>query len=350
MSPSARPGPLNLITDVAGIHIGQAQDMCAYTGVTLVLCDGPCVGAVDVRGGAPGTRETDVLRSEMMGVGIHGVVLSGGSALGLDAASGIAAVMSARGIGLRFSPDMPPVPILPGAILFDLTNGGNKDWGDHPPYRDLGIEAFKNAQAAQAAQGDHNGRFALGTAGAGTGAKAGRLKGGLGSASVAMAEGIMVGAIAAVNSVGSVLVPGTATFWAAPYALTGELGEQGSIAAGAAGADFPDDGKVGAGPATNTTIAVIATDADLTRAEAERVAMMAQDGMARAMRPAHTPIDGDTVFVLATAKQAISGERLPAIARIGNAAADCLARAIARGVYMATSLGPAQSYRDHFGV
>ncbi len=342
MTRAAKPGPLNLITDVAGIRVGQAQDLDVITGVSLILCDEPAICAVDIRGGAPGPRETDLLRSEMMGVGINGIVLSGGSALGLDAASGIAAAMSARGLGLQFSSDMPPVPILPGAILFDLSNGGNKRWGCMPPYRALGIAALDDALA------NTDRRFGLGTAGAGTGAKAGQLKGGLGSASVLMAQGFMVGALVAVNSIGSVLVPGTSTFWAAPFAAPGELGDQDAIHAGSTGLDFPTDGKIDPMPGSNTTIAVIATDADLTRNEAERVAIMAQDGIARAMRPAHTPIDGDSVFMLAIAKRPLSGDRHRQVAMIGNAAADCLARAIARGVYEATSIGNSRSYRDMF--
>lgn len=339
-SAQARPGPRNSITDVAGIRVGQARDLTAITGVSLVMADEGCIGAVDVRGGAPGTRETDLLSGEMLGVKVHGAVLSGGSALGLDAASAIAAALSARGIGLRFTPDQVPVPILPGAILYDLTNGGDKNWGEQPPYRALGI------QALDALSSDVD----LGCYGAGCGAKAGQVKGGIGTASLITEDGFTIGALVAVNSVGSVLVPGTSTFWAAPYAIGDEMGEQSAIKPGAAGGNFSADCKIAPKIGANTTIGVIALDADLTIGEAKRIAIMAQDGYARAMRPAHTPFDGDTVFVLATGAIPLTGDRAQMVAKLGSAAADIAARAIARGVYEAVSLGNAKSYRDTFQI
>ena len=336
----ARPGPRNSITDVGGIRVGQARDLTAITGVSLVLADAGCIGAVDVRGGAPGTRETDLLSGDMLGVKVHGAVLSGGSALGLDAASAIAAGLSARGIGLKFTPDQVPVPILPGAILYDLTNGGDKNWGAEPPYRALGVQAL-DALSLDVDQGCY---------GAGCGAKAGHVKGGIGTASLITEDGFTLGALVAVNSVGSVLVPGTSTFWAAPYAIGDEMGVQAAIAPGAAGANFPADCKIAPKIGANTTIGVIALDADLTIGEAKRIAIMAQDGYARAMRPAHTPFDGDTVFVLATGAIPLTGDRARQVANLGSAAADIAARAIARGVYEAVSLGNAQSYRDTFHI
>jgi L-aminopeptidase/D-esterase-like protein len=332
MSPAA-PGPRNLITDVAGLRVGQAQDDAARSGVTVIVVDGRAVCAVDVRGGAPGTRETDVLAPENLVDAADAVVLAGGSVYGLAAADGVTAVLGAAGLGYRMSPapGVPVSPIVPAAILYDLGNGGAKDWGETPPYRALGIAALRSAGA----------QFALGTAGAGAGAMAGGLKGGLGSASVVTEDGFTVGAIVAVNSFGSVVAPGGRTFWAAPYELAGEFGGLGS--AGMVGA--PDDWGLAKGPATsvlasertNTTIACVATDAALTPAEAKRLAIMAQDGLARAIRPAHAPFDGDIVFAFATGERALGERRMLDLARLGALAADCLARAIARGVFEATA-------------
>ena len=329
----AAPGPLNLITDVAGLRVGQAQDAAARSGVTVILADDRAVCAVDVRGGAPGTRETDALAPENLVDEADAVVLSGGSVYGLAAADGVTAVLgaAAKGYRLAAAPGVPVSPIVPAAILYDLGNGGDKAWGEAPPYRELGMAAARSAGA----------RFALGAAGAGYGAMAGRLKGGVGSASVVSEDGFTVGAIVAVNSFGSVVAPGGRTFWAAPYEIAGEFGGLGSAGLVAA----PDDWGLAKGPAAgdlageraNTTIACVATDAILTPAEAKRVAIMAQDGLARAIRPAHAPFDGDVVFALATGKRALGERRMLDVARLGALAADCLARAIARGVFEATA-------------
>jgi L-aminopeptidase/D-esterase-like protein len=327
----AAPGPLNLITDVAGLRVGQAQDAAARSGVTVILADDRAVCAVDVRGGAPGTRETDALAPENLVDEADAVVLSGGSVYGLAAADGVTAVLGAAAKGYRLAAvaGVPPSPIVPAAILYDLANGGAKKWGESPPYRDLGMAAAKSAGA----------RFALGSAGAGLGAMAGRLKGGVGSASVVSEDGFTVGAIAAVNSFGSVIAPGGRSFWAAPYEIGAEFGGLGSAGLIAA----PDDwglskGQPGLGATrVNTTIACVATDAILSPAEAKRVAIMAQDGLARAVRPAHAPFDGDVVFALATGKRALGERPMLDVARLGALAADCLARAIARGVYEATA-------------
>jgi L-aminopeptidase/D-esterase-like protein len=333
------PVSLNLITDVAGLRVGQAEDVAARTGVTVILADERAVGAVDVRGGGPGTRETDVLALENLVDEVDAVVLAGGSVYGLAAADGVTAVLgaAARGYRLSAASDAPPSPIVPAAILYDLANGGAKDWGEAPSYRDLGMAATRSAGA----------RFALGTAGAGYGAMAGRLKGGVGSASVLSEDGFTVGALAAVNSFGSVLAPGGRSFWAAPYEIGGEFGGLGSAGLVAA----PDDWGLAKGPAsgrTNTTIACVATDATLTPAEAKRVAIMAQDGLARAIRPAHAPFDGDVVFALATGRRPLPDRRMHYVARLGALAADCLARAIARGVYEATAWpgSEVQCWRD----
>ncbi|MEJ0067355.1 MAG: P1 family peptidase [Caulobacteraceae bacterium] len=327
---SAAPGPLNLITDVAGLRVGQAQDAAARSGVTVILADDRAVCAVDVRGGGPGTRETDALAPENLVDEVDAVVLSGGSVYGLAAADGVTAVLgaAAKGYRLATTAGAPPSPIVPAAILYDLANGGDKDWGEAPPYRDLGAAAVRSAGV----------RFALGSAGAGLGAMAGRLKGGVGSVSVVSEDGFTVGAIVAVNSFGSVVAPGGRSFWAAPYEIGGEFGGLGSAGLVAA----PDDWGLSKGQPglvaarVNTTIACVATDAILTPAEAKRVAIMAQDGLARAIRPAHAPFDGDVVFALATGKRALGERRVLDVARLGALAADCLARAIARGVYEAT--------------
>lgn len=326
----SKTGRRNLITDVAGIAVGNAEDVRVCTGATVVVPERPCIAAVSVAGGAPGTRETDLLDPACLIDRVDAIVLSGGSVFGLDAASGVTAALAARGKGFAVA-DV-TAPIVPAAVLFDMTNGGNKRWGTEPPYRDLG------AQALAAARTD----FALGNAGAGFGARAGRLKGGLGSASWIAPDGLEVGALAAVNAFGSVLVPGTAHFWAAALERDGEFGGRGLPPEIPAFDPEPEIAKP-ALPAASTTLAVVATNAALTKAEAQRVAMMAQDGLARAIRPVHTPYDGDIVFALATGQRAIGG--MIDVMRIGALAADCLARAVARGVYAADDLGDIRSYR-----
>lgn len=320
-------GPTNLITDVAGLKVGQAEDARVRTGVTVVVVEGRATCACDVRGGAPGTRETDALAPETLVEDIDAVVLAGGSVYGLAAADGVAAALGAAGRGYRLAPGSlaPPAPIVPAAILFDLGNGGEKDWGETPPYQRLGREA------ARAAALD----FRLGTAGAGYGATAGPLKGGLGSASAITDDGFVVGAIAAVNSFGSVVASGGRTFWAAPFELDDEFGGLGAAGLVGRPGDWVASQATPAGR-ENTTIACVAVDAALTPAEAKRIAIMAQDGLARAIRPAHAPFDGDVVFALATHIRRLPERRMAAIGRLGALAADCLARAVARGVYEAT--------------
>ncbi|HEX3810939.1 MAG TPA: P1 family peptidase [Rhizomicrobium sp.] len=336
----AKPGPRNLITDVAGLRVGQSHDEAVRTGVTVLIADEPATATIDVRGGAPGTRETDSLDPVNLVGAIDAIVLSGGSVYGLEAASGVTAWLAARGRGYRLaaSPHVPPAPIVPAAILFDLANGGNKMWGDTPPYHALARHA-----AEQAAQD-----FALGNAGAGYGAQAGNYKGGTGSASIVSDDGFTVGALVAVNSVGSPLVPGTGVFWSFALEQHKEFGGRFFTSAPTADAQLPPDMKGNPQPRMNTTIAIVATDAALTRDELKRVAIMAADGLARAIRPAHTPFDGDVVFALSTAKKQISEPRSRDMLRIGHFAADCLSRAIARGVYEAQSLGDAKSYREVF--
>jgi len=334
----AKPGPLNLITDVDGISVGNAEDMGARTGVTVIVPDAAAIAAADIRGGAPGTRETEILNGDSLVKRVNAVVLSGGSAFGLDAASGVVAWLKAQGRGF-FVGDV-PVPIVPAAILFDMLNGGDKDWGEYPPYWNLGRAA--SAAASQS--------FELGNTGAGLGATAESLKGGLGSASLIMDGGYQVGAVVAVNSVGSVVMPGTNTFWAWAAERDAEFGGNDPPTSS------PDLSVTGAKSppmaAGNTTIGVVATNAALDGGQAKRMAIMAQDGIARAVRPAHTPFDGDTVFALATGRAPLpdgsAGDiAVPAaVAGIGAAAADCMERAIARAVYAAQALGDIPTYRD----
>ncbi|SER83319.1 D-aminopeptidase [Tranquillimonas rosea] len=312
-----KPGERNLITDVPGLRVGHAQDARLKSGTTVLTGDRPFTAAVQVIGGAPGTRETDLLAPENLVPAVDALVLSGGSAFGLAAADGVAAGLRAAGRGFEAAGHR--VPIVPAAILFDLAAGGTHDW-TQSPYQPLGRQALDTAGPD----------FDLGSVGAGTGATTAGVKGGLGSASAVLADGTTLGALVAVNAVGSAVHPGTGQFWAAPFERGGEYGDRGAP---------KDDG--GGFPATkltegtNTTIAIVATDATLTKAQARRMAMAAHDGMARALLPSHTPFDGDLVFAAATGTRPApdpAGEL-----RLGHAAACCLARAIARGVHAATS-------------
>ena len=325
---TAAPGPLNLITDVPGLKVGQAEDEKARSGVTVILPDEPAVAGVDVRGGGPGTRETDALAPDTLVEAVDAIVLAGGSVYGLAAADAVAAWLGAqgRGFSLAPSPGVPPAPIVPAAILYDLANGGDKNWGLEPPYGRLGLAAAKAAAAT----------FALGSAGAGTGAMAGRLKGGVGSASIVTADGLTVGALAAVNSFGSTIAPGGRAFWAAPFEIGAEFG---GLPPSLERAPPDDWGLSKREPVAraNTTLAVVAVDAILTPAGARRLAVMAHDGLARAIRPAHAPFDGDVVFVLSTGRRAVAPAGAAGLSRLGALAADCLARAVARGVHQASA-------------
>ena len=330
---SLRPGPRNLITDVDGLAVGNAEDARVRSGVTVVLPERRTVASADVRGGAPGTRETELLAPASMMDAVDGIVLSGGSAYGLDAATGAMLWLAERGRGFRLGQRI--IPIVPSAILYDLENGGDKDWSKGLPYQAL----------AQAACGAAGAAFALGTAGAGYGAKAGPLKGGLGSASAVDEDGLQVGALVAVNARGGVTLGEQPQFWAWPLEQGDEFGGLPPPAQRVA----LDQPRRAAALAGNTTLAVVATNVRLSKAEAQRVTIMAQDGLARAIRPLHTPSDGDSVFALSTATLDPEGERGSLVECIGATAADCLTRAVARGVYLATSLpGMAPSWRDRF--
>jgi D-aminopeptidase len=321
----------NLITDVAGILVGQADDAHLASGVTAVVFADPAITAVDVRGGAPATRETDLLEPHRTVERIDAVVLSGGSAFGLDSAAGVQALLRERGRGFEIGDVR--VPLVCGAALFDLLNGGDKNWGRFAPYRDLGYAA-----AAQASE-----TFALGTAGAGFGATTVNLKGGLGSASAVTRDGHTVGALAAVNACGSANVGGGPHFWAAPFEIDREFGGLGFPATLPPTALIP----VAKGrPGENTTIAIVATDAALTKAQTKELAVMAQDGLARALYPAHTTLDGDTVFAVATGQRPLA-DQVNDLTELGAAAANVLARAVARGIFEAKALpGGLPSWQD----
>lgn len=327
---------LNLITDIAGLMVGHATDLALGSGVTAIVFDRAAVVSVAVLGGAPGGRDTGMLEPEMTIGGIDAVVLSGGSVFGLDAGGGVQAALREAGRGLNLRGAL--VPLASGAILFDLLNGGNKDWGRFSPYRDLGYAA-----ALAAAPG----AFALGSVGAGTGATTVTVKGGLGSASCLTRAGHRVGAIVAVNAVGSPLIGDGPWFWAAPFEQGAEFGGRGWPAAMPAEALTP---RLKGGPGTSTTIALVATDAALTKPQAKRLAIMANDGLARAILPGHAPMDGDTVFAASTGARPLADDY--DLTEIGHAATMALARAVARGVYEATALpyvGAQASWRDRFG-
>ncbi|MGB8812961.1 MAG: P1 family peptidase [Paracoccaceae bacterium] len=327
------PGARNLITDVPGLRVGNAHDSRLRSGSTVLLADIPLTAAVHVMGGAPGTRETDLLAPDKLVQQVDALVLSGGSAFGLDAASGVADGL--RALGRGFAVGDARVPIVPGAILFDLLNGGEKNWASNP-YKALGLAAL-NAAGQD---------FALGSVGAGYGAMTGRWKGGLGSASVLLASGVTVGALVAVNALGSVTVGDGPEFWAAPWEMAKEFGGLGLSHHFAPNEEPAPRKRMGEA----TTLAIVATDATLTQAQAQRMAIAAHDGMARAIVPSHTPLDGDLVFAASTnARPLIDLVAEPFL--LGHAAACCLSRAIARAIYLAEpKAGDMQpTWASHFG-
>jgi L-aminopeptidase/D-esterase-like protein len=328
----------NLLTDIAGVRVGHADDAALASGVTAVLFDAPAVAAIDVRGGGPGTREGALLDVVNTVERIDAIALSGGSAFGLEAGGGVQAWLAEQGRGFRIREAV--IPIAPGAICFDLLNGGNKQWGRFAPYRDLGYVAAAAATT----------NFALGSVGAGLGATTANFKGGLGSASAATPDGIKVAAIAVVNAVGTVTVGDGPWFWAAPFEIDREVGGRGLPAS------FTPDMltmRLKGGPAAtaveNTTLAVVVTDAILTKSQAKRLAMIAQTGFARAIYPVHAPLDGDVVFAAATGEKPV--DPLFGLTELGMVAANVVARAIARGVYEATALpfpGALPAWKDRF--
>jgi L-aminopeptidase/D-esterase-like protein len=329
----------NLLTDIIGVRVGHADDAALASGVTAILFDAPAVASIDVRGGGPGTREDALLDPVSTVDAIDAITLAGGSAFGLEAGGGVQAWLAERGRGFRIRDAV--IPIVPGAICFDLLNGGNKAWGRFSPYRDLGY-------AAADAAGDD---FALGSVGAGLGATTANFKGGLGSASAVTATGAKVAAIAVVNAVGSVTVGDGPWFWAAPFEIDGEFGGRGLPSS------FTSDmlhQRIKGGPEAtaieNTTLVAVVTDAILTKPQAKRLAMIAQTGMARAIYPVHAPLDGDVIFAAATCKTPV--DPLFGLTELGMVAANVVARAIARGVYCATALpflGALPAWGDRHG-
>jgi L-aminopeptidase/D-esterase-like protein len=336
---------MSSITDVGGIRVGHyhVRDPDASlgagwaSGVTVVLTPPGTVGAVDCRGGAPGTRETDLLDPANTVRYVDAVLLAGGSAYGLAAADGIMRWLEERDRGISMEGGV--VPIVPGAVIFDLPVGG---W-DRRPTTDFGYGACEAAS---------DGDVAVGTVGAGVGARAGVLKGGLGTASTTLPSGVTVGAVVAVNCAGDVVDRATGLPW------MGDLIEEFGLAAPPAEqveafAQLPSPLNP-----LNTTIAVVATDAAVSAAACRRIAVAAHDGLARAIRPAHTPLDGDTIFALATgaveAAPPATGKPVPAafapdtplVTEVGIAAADCLARAVLVGVFAAESVAGIPTYRD----
>jgi len=325
----------NLITDVPGLRVGHAHDLALGSGVTAVVFDEPAVASVDIRGGGPATRESDLLAPGRSVERVDGFALSGGSAFGLDAAGGVQAQLRERGRGFVVGPAR--VPIVPGAALFDLLAGGDKDWGRHSPYRELGYAAAAAADT----------RFELGSVGAGLGATTADFKGGIGSASATTPDGITVGALAAVNAAGSAVIGGGPCFWAGAFETDGEFGGHGFPA------KLPAEAlsaRTKGSLRESTTLVVVATDAVLSKAQAERLAVMAQTGLARAIYPVYTPLDGDVLFAAATGGKPLP-DPLRALARLGTVAANTVARAVARGVYEAQALrfpGALVSYGDRF--
>ncbi|HEY0282695.1 MAG TPA: P1 family peptidase [Rhizomicrobium sp.] len=332
-------GRKNLITDVAGLKIGNAEDERVRSGVTVLIGDRAFGAVIDIRGASPGTRDTSALNLTSVGFPVDALVLAGGSLYGLDAVSGVLSHLRSQGRGYTYEKDIAPLPMVPGAILFDLTNGGDKDWGDVSPYAGLGRRAAQSAS-------EH---FRLGNAGAGYGARAGQYKGGLGSASAVLENGRTVGALAAVNSVGSPVIPGTDVLWAYALEQDREFGGRSPRRLDAIDLDLPADMKSAPSAGANTTLAVVATDAPVSRAGLQQIAIMATDGFARALRPAHTPFDGDLVFAVSTETNAPDRTDPVETMLLGHVAADCVARAIARGVYEAETLGTFKSYRETFG-
>lgn len=330
MSETAR---YNTLTDVNGIQVGHFTSQEAACGVTVILCGEGAVGGVDVRGSAPGTRETDLLDPTNLVERVQAVVLTGGSVYGLSSADGVVRWLAGKQLGFPLKEDI-VAPIVPAAALYDLGRG--KDFV--PPIGpEWGIKACEAAQS---------GPLQVGCVGAGTGAIAGGIKGGLGTASEILESGLTVAAIVAVNSLGSVINPDTGRPWEIGAQVDNEFGDLGERAVILPEPDTTES-------SSNTTIGVVATDAILTKAQAQKVAQMAHDGLARAIRPAHTMFDGDTIFCLATCRQELpetegffAAPKAQALNDVGRAAADCMSRAIVRAVLAAHSMPPIAAFRD----
>jgi putative pantetheine hydrolase len=329
----AKTGQNNALTDVEGISVGHFSSPEAASGTTVILCPQGAIAGVDVRGSAPGTRETDLLEPLNLVEKVQAIVLTGGSVYGLSTADGAVRWLAEKGWGFPLEQGH-VAPIVPSAALFDLGRG--RDYV--PP---IGPEW--GTGACEAARG---GSIPVGCVGAGTGAVSGGIKGGLGTASELLDSGLTVAALVAVNSLGSVIDPSTGVPWEIGLEENGEFGELGRKAVKLPSVDQPDS-------ASNTTIGVVATDGLLTKTQAQKIAQMAQDGLARAIRPAHTMFDGDTIFCLATGRRELpqtegffAAPQAQALNELGRAAADCMSRAIVRAVLSAESLGKFPAFRD----
>ena len=328
-----KSGKNNGLTDVEGIMVGHYTSLSAASGVTVILCKAGAVGGVDVRGSAPGTRETDLLAPVNLVEKVQGIVLCGGSVFGLSAADGVVAWLAQLGCGFPLA-EGKVAPIVPSAALFDLGRG--KDYV--PPIRpEWGIRACESAST---------GPVPVGCVGAGTGAVSGTIKGGIGSASELLASGMTVAALVAVNSLGSVINRTTGLPWEVYLEVDGEFGSEGRRSVKLPPATAP------ASP-SNTTLGVVVTNAALTKAQAQKIAQMAHDGLARAIRPAHTMFDGDTIFCMATGEHNLKDSEgffsvpmAEAMNELGRAAADCMSRAIVRAVLDAHSMGKISAFRD----
>ena len=329
--------PSGSITDVEGIRVGHFTDPRRPTGCTVILYERGAVAGVDVRGSAPGTRETDLLEPTNLVDKVNAVVLSGGSAFGLDAATGVVRYLDERGFGYSLG-GAPPVPIVPAAVLFDLTVGDPKI----RPTADSGYDACTKASSGPVAEGN---------VGAGAGATVGKLlgrrpmKGGIGTASIKLPNGIVVASIVAVNCVGDVLDPSTGQIVAGALTpdgksflnIAGALKRGTGVAAAGGGS-----GGAGAGAGENTTIGVVATNARFSKTEMTKIAQMAHDGMARAISPSHTMYDGDTLFAMSTGTSPVVAN----VTGIGALAAEAVSGAIVRGVMAAISIPGYPGYRE----
>jgi L-aminopeptidase/D-esterase-like protein len=326
-------GTNNAITDVEGIQVGHYTDEEAASGVTVVLCPQGAVAAVDVRGSAPGTRETDLLEPGNLVQYVQAVALCGGSVYGLSAADGVVRWLSERGFGFPLK-DCHVAPIVPAAVLFDLGRGRTF----YPPIGpQWGYEACQHAG---------EGPVEMGSVGAGTGALSGGIKGGVGSASEVLPNGVVVGALAVVNSFGSVVDPRTGRIWEIQLEKDGEFGQLAKRPVRLPETVLPNLSR-------HTTLGVVATDASLDKAQAKKMASMAHDGLARAIRPAHTLFDGDTIFCLSTCRRPLPRAEGPfpdphagALNQVGIAAADVMARAIIRAVISARGLSGIKAFGD----
>jgi L-aminopeptidase/D-esterase-like protein len=330
-----QPGPLNALTDVPGVTVGNAQDPVLRSGVTVIRLGGGMLCVADVGGGGPVTRETTSVSTDTTLRGAHAIVFSGGSVYGLAAGDAVTHALAAEGVGYVPVPGTPPVPVVPGAAIYDLDNGGDKTGTGVTPYPELARQAL----AAAAPE------FAIGSAGAGYGAVAGTWRGGLGTASLDLGEGMIVAALAVANPVGSTLMPDGRCFWAWPFEIGAEFGGLRPAADCPSAVGLPQDMKGAALTPTGTlatTLVVVAVSIALERASLKRVAAMAQDGLARAVRPIHAPFDGDSLLAVCP-DETVGGPVTVDHNRtlvLGTAAGDCVARAVARGVWEADADWP----------